>query len=71
MRKQMVVLKETVETNMVRVENTVSELQGLEGMVGRCQELTQTITGISEELIGYIDEITDKKKQMAKEKRQV
>lgn len=38
-------------------------------MVGRCQELTQTITGISEELIGYIDEITDKKKQMAKEKR--
>lgn len=69
MRKQMVVLKETVETNMVSVENTVSELQGLEGMVGRCQELTQTITSISEELIGYIDEITDKKKQMAKEKR--
>lgn len=57
-------LKETVETNVESVENTVTELKKFESMVSSCTQSTKTVSDVSSELVGYLTDISEKKGQI-------
>ncbi len=59
-------LKNTVDSNTTSVENTVSELDGFEKIVDKCVQSTMTISKVSNELVGYISDISDKTAQIKK-----
>ena len=63
MHGQIVALKETVDSNTASVENTVSELDGFEKVVDKCMKATASIGDVSEELVGYVSVISEKKEE--------
>lgn len=64
MESRIVTLRETVETNTSCVQNTVAELQNFEVVVDNCIASTEQITSVSDELIGYVTNVTEKRDQI-------
>lgn len=60
MNNHVSILRDTVQNNTESIDNTVTELRGFETTVGKCMEVTETITEVSDELVGYISNITEK-----------
>lgn len=60
MNSNVSLLKDTVMNNTESIANTVAELQGFEKLVDSCMEATETISEVSEELVGYISNIENK-----------
>lgn len=62
MNSNVSLLKDTVMNNTESIANTVAELKGFEKLVDSCMEATETISEVSEELVGYITNIENKGK---------
>lgn len=62
MNSNVSMLKDTVMNNTESIANTVAELKGFEKLVDSCMEATETISEVSEELVGYITNIENKGK---------
>ncbi len=69
MKGQMEALRETVDTNTSSIENTVSELQKFEEVVEKCMVSTETISDVSEELVGYVADVAKKKEKINEERK--